>query len=232
MTSASSDTGDVYIRIKPYIIIISIVWTVVVCASLAWNFRQGSQEILSMARNQARVAHNRDVVYRRWNAKHGGVYVPITEETSPNLYLEVANRDIADTSGRPLTLVNPAYMTRQVHELAEEAYGIYGHITSLTPIRPENAPDAWETQALRAFEKGEMELSSVESIHGEPHMRLMRPLITEKGCMKCHAVQGYKVGDSRAWPASAGPSSVRSSGKAATDRGPDRNQSCAVGTRF
>ncbi len=28
-------------------------------------------------------------------------------------------------------------------------------------------------------------------------MRLMRPLITEKGCLKCHAVQGYRVGDIR-----------------------------------
>ena len=28
-------------------------------------------------------------------------------------------------------------------------------------------------------------------------MRLMRPLITEKGCLKCHADQGYKEGEIR-----------------------------------
>jgi signal transduction histidine kinase len=32
---------------------------------------------------------------------------------------------------------------------------------------------------------------------GEEYMRLMRPLITEKGCLKCHAVQGYQEGDVR-----------------------------------
>ena len=26
-------------------------------------------------------------------------------------------------------------------------------------------------------------------------MRFMRPLITEEGCLKCHATQGYRVGD-------------------------------------
>ena len=29
------------------------------------------------------------------------------------------------------------------------------------------------------------------------YLRLMRPLMTEKGCLKCHAVQGYKLGDIR-----------------------------------
>jgi len=26
-------------------------------------------------------------------------------------------------------------------------------------------------------------------------MRFMRPLITEEGCLKCHAEQGYRMGD-------------------------------------
>jgi signal transduction histidine kinase len=93
--------------------------------------------------------------------------------------------------------MNPAYMTRQVHELAKEVYGVHGHITSLSPIRPQNAPDRWEARALEAFERGEEEVSSVEEIEGETHMRLMRPLITAEDCLKCHASQGYKVGDVR-----------------------------------
>jgi len=84
-----------------------------------------------------------------------------------------------------------------VHELAVEEYGVRGHITSLNPIRPENAPDPWETGALQAFERGETEISSVEEMEGEEYMRLMRPLITEKGCLKCHAAQGYQEGDIR-----------------------------------
>jgi hypothetical protein len=90
----------------------------------------------------------KDVVYRRWNAGHGGIYVPVTDETPPNPYLEVPERDITTQSGVVLTLMNPAYMTRQVHELGAKAFGIQGHITSLNPIRPANAPDSWEARAL------------------------------------------------------------------------------------
>ena len=186
-----------YIRIKHYVLILIAGWSFVILASLLWNAYYGRQEVLSMARIQARVAHQRDVIYRRWNAEHGGVYVPISEKTRPNPYLDVPNRDITESSGEELTLVNPAYMTRKVHELAKEAYGVYGHITSLNPIRPENAADPWETEALKAFEGGAKEVSSAEEIKGGSYMRLMRPLITEEACLKCHAKQGYKVGDIR-----------------------------------
>ena len=34
-------------------------------------------------------------------------------------------------------------------------------------------------------------------IENELYFRLMRPMVTEKGCLKCHGFQGYKVGDIR-----------------------------------
>jgi signal transduction histidine kinase len=88
-------------------------------------------------------------------------------------------------------------MTRNVYELTKVEYGLRGHITSLNPIRAENAPDPWEAKALRAFEKGEREISSIEEIESQEFMRLMSPLITEKKCLKCHAKQGYQEGDIR-----------------------------------
>ena len=33
-------------------------------------------------------------------------------------------------------------------EVLDQAAGMRGHITSLNPIRPQNAPDAWEAEAL------------------------------------------------------------------------------------
>ncbi|MHC4441077.1 MAG: PAS domain S-box protein [Planctomycetota bacterium] len=131
-------------------------------------------------------------------AGHGGVYVPVTEQTPPNPKLShIAKRDITTPSGRRLTLINPAYMTRQVHELGAKQYGLRGHITSLNPSRPENFPDAWETEALKAFEGGVTEVSKVSEIDGHKYMRMMRPVITEEACLKCHASQGYKLGDIR-----------------------------------
>ena len=185
-------------HVESYVWALGVVWTVIVAASLVWNVVQINHNTLEAACIQARAAYEKDIIYRRWNAGHGGVYVPVTEMTQPNPYLsDIQERVITTPSGKRLTLINPAYMTRQVHRLAEEEHGIHGHITSLNPIRPENGPDPWETKALRTFERGETEISSIEEMEGEEYIRLMRPLVTEKGCLKCHAAQGYREGDIR-----------------------------------
>ena len=185
-------------QMKRYVWVLAGVWTIVIAGSLIWHSFHTKQETLEVAQTQARVAYEKDIIYRRWNAGHGGVYVPVTKETQPNPYLsDVPERDITTPSGKALTLMNPAYMTRQAHELEKRKLGVRGHITSLNPIRPENAPDPWETEALRAFGRGETEINSVEEIQSKKYMRLMRPLITEKGCLKCHAKQGYHEGDIR-----------------------------------
>ena len=106
-------------------------------------------------------------------------------------------RDLTTPSGRRLTLLNPAYMTRQVYTLAQQQGLPQGHLTSLKPIRPQNAPDSWEEKALKAFERGEDEVSEVVAMGGKAYMRLMRPFRTDPGCLQCHAEQGYKVGDIR-----------------------------------
>jgi signal transduction histidine kinase len=93
--------------------------------------------------------------------------------------------------------MNPSYMTRQIHEMETEQCGLRGHITSLNPIRPANAADTWEIKALQAFEQGVAEVSSVEKFDNKAYMRLMSPMVTEQSCLKCHAEQGYKVGDLR-----------------------------------
>ena len=185
--------------IQRYSLILSIAWTLLVCSSFAWYWYHADQEIRKTALAQARASYEKDLIYRRWGAKHGGVYVPVNEQTPPNPHLShIPERDIATPSGKQLTLVNPAYMTRQVYEMAREEERLgRGHITSLKPLRQENAPDPWEAAALKAFEQGEDEVSATVTLDGIPHIRLMRPFITEPPCLKCHAGQGYKLGDIR-----------------------------------
>ena len=166
---------------------------------LGWQERQSEQKLLQdLALAEATGSYNKDLVYRRWAAKQGGVYVKLSEYTPPNPYLShIPYRDITTTTGMKLTLVNPAYMTRQIHEMAAEQYGNQGHITSLSPIRPENRPDPWEQQALISFHQGESEAKSVAEISGRQFARVMYPMVTEKSCLKCHAQQGYREGDIR-----------------------------------
>ncbi len=175
-----------------------LVWTAAVVGNALWNAWEAREAALGLAREALQASFEKDVLYRRWAARHGGVYVPATEQTPPNPYLrQVPERDLVTPSGRALTLVNPAYMTRQVYELEGSRRAIRGRLTSLSPLRPENAPDLWEAESLRAFERGELERSAVTDAGGEPVLRLMRPFFTEEACLRCHGQQGYRVGEVR-----------------------------------
>ncbi|MDA8140430.1 MAG: PAS domain S-box protein [Desulfobacteraceae bacterium] len=175
-----------------------VVWTALLALSLSWNGFQVNKSVIEAARIQARSNYMKDVVYRRWNSIHGGVYAPVTDWTPPNPYLsDTPERDVQTPSGKALTKINPAYMTRQAFELGLAEYGLRGHITSLNPIRIENAPDTWEAEALKAFETGKKEVDTLETLDGRQYLRLMRPLITEQSCLPCHARQGYRLNEIR-----------------------------------
>jgi hypothetical protein len=184
-------------RLKLYILLGAVIWTCIVVASLIWNIKQTKDTTITRAGIMAQLSFDKDISFRTWANFHGGVYVPITEETKPNPYLNVPDRDIQTNKGKSLTLLNPAYIMRQYYEGFEKKDGVRGHITSLKPIRPENAPDQWEEMSLKAFEKGEKEAMSIQTIEGTEYVRLMKPFIVTKGCLKCHAGQGYKEGDIR-----------------------------------
>lgn len=185
--------------IRWLIIGLAVFWTALIGASLAWNLAEQRAALRENALLIARTAFQKDLLYRAWNAAHGGLYAPVDGETQPNPYLDgYPGQTITSADGQRLTLINPAYMTRQVFEMQASDSNILGHITSLQPVNPHNTPDAWETRALQAFEETEaVEFFSVESINGERYFRYMAPLITEESCLKCHAAQGYQVGMAR-----------------------------------
>lgn len=161
-------------------------------------YQQSSDDKLygrQIAYKQAEMFFQHIVLMRQWNARHGGVYVPVTNENPPNPYLMVPDRDITLSDGRQLTLLNPAYMTRQLSEIERDKTGILFHITSLEPIRPANKADDWERQALTAFKEGQAFYKELSRIGDKIYYRYMAPLVLEEECMKCHAGYDHKVGD-------------------------------------
>ena len=180
----------------PWILV--CIWTVLISTSLVWSIYHKRQETMAVAMNEARTIFEKDLLYYRWAASQNGVFVPVTKDTGPNPYLKHFSDSSAITDGgHPLTLVNPEYMIRQVYEMQNTASGTRGHITSLDPIRPSNAADPWEEKALMDFEDGQKEVWAIQRMDAQQYFRLMRPMITEEGCLKCHADQGYEVGDIR-----------------------------------
>ncbi len=183
-------------RIRSYVIIAAVVWSGLVIWSLVTDYQTNREYIRGVALAEARMALDKDLLYRRWAARRGGFYVQESALTpaNPNL-AHIPERDITTPTGRRLTLVNPAYMNRQVFEEAKEFNGPRGHIASLTPLWEGNKPDPWERQALEEFGRGRKEVSSYTTIDGKPFFRVMRAFIVESPCLKCHAQQGHKVGD-------------------------------------
>ena len=169
----------------------------------AFELRRIEENTDAIALERGRVLFGLVELVRDWNARHGGVYVPVTEETQPNPYLEHPQRDIETREGRQLTLVNPAFMTRQIAELAEQSTGVRFHITSLKPIRPANAADPWEAESLQLFQAGTLKerVTYVDSFlfndMTRPAHRYMAPLLVKQQCLKCHQQQGYSLGDIR-----------------------------------
>jgi diguanylate cyclase (GGDEF)-like protein len=182
-------------------------WTLFVGFMFQRESALDEERILGIALSQARALFSQVVDVRDWNSRHGGVYVPITATTQPNPWLDVPNRDETTLSGRRLTLINPAYMTRQLAELTQERHGITLHLTSLLPLRPENKPAPWEATALLAFEQGRAEqVAFARDADGREVFRYMAPLPVEESCLPCHLKQGYRVGQVRGGISIAYPS--------------------------
>lgn len=178
-------------------VLAALLWTLLLAASIAWNVYHQRQELLGNARLQAEAYINKDLSFRSWATSHGGVYVRPTEKSPPNPYIKVPDRDVVTTDGMQLTLINPAYMIRQVLQDFSAPFGIRGHLTSLKLMNPDNAPDPWEHEALLAFARGVKEVKKVAELDGKTILRYMRPLYMEPGCLKCHGGMGYKEGDIR-----------------------------------
>jgi hypothetical protein len=173
-------------------------WTLIILLLFGWNLYYILKNTKELALIEARALFNKDKAARFWASSHGGVYVPVTEKTPSNPFLaHIPQRDISLPSGKELTLMNPAYMLRQMMTEYEKLYGVKGHITSLIHYRPETAPDEWEVKSLKKFEAGIKEVVEVSQIDAQPYLRLMQPLIANKSCLKCHGIQGYKEGDIR-----------------------------------
>jgi len=180
------------------VILVAILWTALVAGSLLSVRRNHQRHLEQFARTEARTAIARDLAFVRWAGRHGGVYVPATRHTPPNPRLaHVPERDVTTPLGRQLTLMNSAYILRQIYEGDVGERLAPGHITSLNPLRPDNAPDAWELAALEAFVAGKEQVSEVVPIGGRPHFRLMQRMTVEPQCLKCHGAQDYKLGDVR-----------------------------------
>jgi PAS domain S-box-containing protein len=185
MTEPRQPSNRPQFRLWHYALAAALAWTALIAATVGWSMFERQRGMLANARHQAQVSFQQEMLLQFWVMGHGDS-TPATNNASPSAAL-------ARTAKR--ALFESAAMLRQIQGRSPEPAGYRNRLTSVKPLRPENAPDAWEAAALEAFAKGETEVASVATMDGQEYMRVMRPLVHEASCIMCHGDQDYKVGD-------------------------------------
>lgn len=185
-------------RIRKIFSLVAIFWTLIIAIFILNCFAYVEDKAHQSALDAVKVGLNKDLAYRQWIASHGGVYVPITDSTPPNPYLEhIVRRDVVTRDGQKLTLMNPAYSLTQIMDQQFSLYGTKAKITSNQLLNPDNAPDEWEQKALDIIEKTRSDYTELVPMGDHQILRVLSPMVTQQGCLQCHGHQGYQVGDIR-----------------------------------
>jgi len=175
-----------------------VVWTVLLILVFQLETVKEEKQGYEVALRHARSLYQQLSTFRTWNWDHGGVYVFVDGTTRPNPYMNTPYRDLETNDGRKLTLVNTPYMVRQVSEIGAQSNEETIRITSLRPLRPTNAPNPWEIEALKIFERGASRYTNLVLMErGNYVFRYMEPLMTESICLGCHDAHGEVLGDVR-----------------------------------
>ena len=149
-----------------------------------WIYGLQEQQAIQQINTEAQALLTEMIVLREWVSSYNGVWT-----TSPGDYY----LDTEDGFFRK----SPAMVTKELSNLSDDKGYYRFHITSLILTNLENAPDDFEHDSLIQFEKNPVSITSFDRSGEEPVYRLMIPLIVEESCLRCHADQGYQIGDVR-----------------------------------
>ena len=186
--------------VRKYLAVIFLVICLIIL-SVFWGFNFKARTLIKdQLIRQGQAFFKEVVLTREWVAGHWGVYVKLKPGMKANPYLMKVpglKVSIKDEDGEVYILKNPALVTREISELADVKGLFKFRITSLKPLNPNNSPDRFETTALKSFEQGSKEYYAFDRNGKEIFFRYMAPLVADASCIRCHAFQGYRVGDIR-----------------------------------
>ena len=173
-------------------LLLSLLWCLLLFALFQWTVQREDENATELAQIQTRTLFSSIVNTRGWNADRGGVWATEQPNCQPNPWLPEDQRTLLTADGRRLVRFNPAYMTRQIAERFQSKTMNF-HICGLSPKRPQNRPDQWETSALLDFDAGKTERFQLVQGRRGAYYRYMAPLRAEESCLQCH--QRNKIGD-------------------------------------
>ncbi|MFQ8888146.1 MAG: histidine kinase dimerization/phospho-acceptor domain-containing protein [Bilophila wadsworthia] len=174
-------------------LLITLLWGLLLFTLFRWTAQREDEYTTGLARIQTATLFSSIVDTRDWNANNGGVWVREHPGCPANPWLPEEERTLRAEGGATLVKVNPAYMTRQIAESFTSTLASF-RISSLSPKRPENRADQWETGALLSS-KGQARAFRSRFRQGGYALPLYGRPAAKESCIQCH--QDKKVGDAR-----------------------------------
>lgn len=178
-----------------------VLWTALVVFSLWTQRQQLDRTAASLAKIDAIANLRKDMAIRKWADMLGGVY--INEGKMPNLESldEQERLAVTRSTGENLRLVaiTPIHILLAIQEISQKTYGTKERLTSLQLRNRANAPDEWETNALKVLQAGaEMATEALpQKTAGHGLLRVMIPMKMDKECLECHRDTLVPVGGLR-----------------------------------
>ncbi len=177
-----------------FLVLTSVSIAVIFGLLFFWFSHQQENHIMEQVKKQAIILHKQIVLTRQWVADQNAVLVPKSEGVPTNPFLK--KPEIVSKDGEVFTKISPSLLTRLLSDRALKS-GLYSFkLTNTERLNPVNAPDDFETEALRLFQASDKDgIFRTETRNGKKVLRYVAPLYVTDGCMQCHMVHGYKPGD-------------------------------------
>jgi len=178
----------------------AIVWTLLVLFSLWTQREQLNRTAQELARIDAIANLKKDMSIRKWASQVGGVY--INEGKAPNVdaLSEQERLQAIRSTGETIKMISltSIHILMGIQEISNKEYGSKERLTSLQLLNRDNAPDEWESQALKSLEAGsKIVAEAMPKSKGHGLMRVMIPMRMEDECLECHRETLVPVGGLR-----------------------------------
>ncbi|MBI3094402.1 MAG: PAS domain S-box protein [Rhodocyclales bacterium] len=176
-------------------------WTALAIFSLWTQRQQLNRTATALAKIDAIANLRKDMAIRKWADTLGGVYVDESKIPNPESLDEQERVAVTRSTGENQTLVSiaPIHILLAIQEISQKTYGTKERLTSLQLRNRANAPDEWETNALKALQGGaEMATESMpKKAGGHGLLRVMIPMKMDEECLECHRDTLVPVGGLR-----------------------------------
>ena len=176
-------------------------WTALAIFSLWTQRQQLNRTATALAKIDAIANLRKDMAIRKWADTLGGVYVNEAKIPYVESLEEQERMAVTRSTGENLTLVSiaPIHILLAIQEISQKTYGTKERLTSLQLRNRANAPDEWETNALKALQGGaEMATEAMpKKAGGHGLLRVMIPMKMDEECLECHRDTLIPVGGLR-----------------------------------